>query len=60
MGIASVSSGAFGARNMWGELSKILLHLGARPSGSGYYVASVQNYDSEAGLIASDVKPFDD
>jgi NAD(P)H-dependent FMN reductase len=60
VGIAAVSAGSFGARNMWGELSKILLHMGARPSSSGYFVPTVQNFYSESGLIVPDTKPFDD
>jgi NAD(P)H-dependent FMN reductase len=60
VGIAAVSSGTFGARNVWGELSKILLHLGARPASVGYFVPSVQNFYSESGLIALETKPFDD
>lgn len=60
VGIAAVSSGSFGARNMWGELSKILLHMGARPSGAGYFVPTVQNFYSENGLIAADAQPFDE
>jgi NAD(P)H-dependent FMN reductase len=60
VGIAAVSAGSFGARSMWGELSKILLILGARPSSSGYFVPTVQNFYSEKGLIAPDTKPFDD
>jgi len=60
VGIAAVSAGPFGARNVWGELSKILLVLGTRPSSSGYFVPSVQNFYTEKGLIAPDTKPFDD
>ena len=60
VGIAAISAGAFGARSMWGELSKILLHLGARPSSTGYFVPFVQNAYSEMGLIAPDAKPFDE
>ena len=60
VGIAAVSAGAFGARNAWGELSKILLILGARPSGVGYFVPTVQNFYSEKGLVAPDTRPFDD
>jgi NAD(P)H-dependent FMN reductase len=60
VGIAAVSAGSFGARNVWGELSKILLILGARPSSAGYFVPTVQNFYSEKGLIAPDTKAFDD
>lgn len=60
VGIAAVSAGSFGARNVWGELSKILLILGARPSSAGYFVPTVQNSYSDKGLIAPDSKPFDD
>jgi NAD(P)H-dependent FMN reductase len=60
VGIATVSSGAFGARSLWGELGKILLHLGARPSSTGFFTPTVQNFYSESGLIATDTKPFDD
>ena len=60
VGIAAISAGAFGARSMWGELSKILLHLGARPSSTGYFVPFVQNAYSEMGLIAPDAKPFEE
>lgn len=60
VGIAAVSSGTFGARNAWGELSKILLHLGARPSSTGFFTPTVQNFYSESGLIVPDTKPFDD
>ncbi len=58
--IACVSSGAFGARNVWAELNKILLALGARPSNAGYFVPLVQNAYAESGLIAPDSGPFDD
>lgn len=60
VGIAAVSSGSFGARNMWGELSKVMLHLGARPSNTGFFTPSVENYYSDKGLIAPDTKPFDE
>ncbi len=60
VGIAAVSAGAFGARSMWGELSKILLAVGARPANAGYFVPSVQNFYSDKGLIAPDSKPFDE
>jgi NAD(P)H-dependent FMN reductase len=60
VGIAAVSAGSFGARSMWGELSKVLLILGARPSNTGYFVPTVQNFYSDQGLIAPDAKPFDE
>jgi NAD(P)H-dependent FMN reductase len=60
VGIAAVSSGGFGARTMWGELSKVMLHMGARPSNVGFFTPTVQNYYSESSLIAPDTKPFDD
>ncbi|MGC2457561.1 MAG: NAD(P)H-dependent oxidoreductase [Gallionellaceae bacterium] len=60
VGIAAVSSGTFGARNAWAELSKILLHLGARPSSAGYFTPTVQNFYSESGLIVPDTRTFDD
>jgi len=58
--IACVSAGPFGARNVWVELNKILLVLGARPSNGGYFVPSVQNAYAGSGLIAPDSKPFDE
>lgn len=60
VGIAAVSGGSFGARNLWGELSKIMLHLGARPSSTGFFTPSVQKFYSEQGLVADDSKPFDE
>jgi len=45
---------------MWGELSKILLHMGARPSNTGFFTPTVQNFYSETGLIVPETKPFDD
>ncbi len=60
VGIASVSSGGFGARNVWGELSKIMLHMGARPSSTGYFTPNVQNSYNELGLNVADSKPFDE
>ncbi len=60
IGIASVSSGGFGARNVWGELSKIMLHIGARPSSMGYFTPNVQNSYNEFGLNVADSKPYDE
>lgn len=52
---ATVSAGSFGARNVWVDLVKLMVHLKAIPSGTGFFMPTVQeNFDEDGNFISNE------